>query len=99
VLAGGRTGFIPGALLMFKCHLKTGDYHREMNATDYQKWLTEKFIPKFASKISSYCRQHNVQFNEAPISQTKMAKMMEWLTVNNVPFHDGMLKIQLYDLM
>jgi transposase len=25
--------------------------------------------------------------------------MMEWLTVNNVPFHDGMLKIQLYHLI
>jgi hypothetical protein len=40
-----------------------------------------------------------VQFNKAPTSQTTKAKMMEWLTVNNVPFHEGMLKIQLYDLV
>jgi hypothetical protein len=25
--------------------------------------------------------------------------MMEWLTVNNVPFRDGMLNIQLYGLI
>jgi hypothetical protein len=48
--AGGRTGSIPGALFMFKSHLKTGDYHREMNLTNYQKWLTENLIPNLLPK-------------------------------------------------
>ena len=28
--AGGTSGFIPGALLIFKSHLKTGDYHGDI---------------------------------------------------------------------
>ncbi|PNF35215.1 hypothetical protein B7P43_G06869 [Cryptotermes secundus] len=101
VHAGGRTGFIPGPLLIFKSHLKTGDYHSEMNATNYQKWLTEKLIPNLPPKsaLVDNAPYHNVQFNKAPTSQTMKAKMMEWLTVNNLPFHDGMLKIQLYNLI
>jgi hypothetical protein len=31
VRAGGTTDFIPGALLMIKSHLKTGDYHKEIS--------------------------------------------------------------------
>ncbi|XP_023718473.1 uncharacterized protein LOC111870421 [Cryptotermes secundus] len=72
------------------------------NATNYQKWLTEKLIPNLPPKsvlVVDNAQYHNVQFNKAPTSQTTKAKMMEWLTVNNVPFHDGMLKIQLYDLI
>ncbi|XP_023717166.1 uncharacterized protein LOC111869699 [Cryptotermes secundus] len=102
VYAGGRTGFIPGSLLIFKSHLKTGDYHSEMNVTNYQKWLTEKLIPNLPPKsvlVVDNAPYHTMQFNKAPTSQTMKAKMMEWLTVNKVPFHDRMLKIQLYDLI
>ncbi|XP_023720330.1 uncharacterized protein LOC111871440 [Cryptotermes secundus] len=73
-----------------------------MNATNYQKWLTEELIPNLPSKsvlVVDNAPYHNVQFNKVPTSQTTKAKMMEWLTVNNVPFHDGMLKIQLYNLI
>jgi hypothetical protein len=35
--AGSRTGFIFRALLMFESDLKTGDYHRETNMSNYQK--------------------------------------------------------------
>ena len=45
VHAGGRTGFVPGAFLIFESNRKTGDYHHEMNAENYKKWLTEKLIP------------------------------------------------------
>jgi hypothetical protein len=40
-----------------------------------------------------------VLFNKALTSQTTKAKMTEWLTMDNVPFHDAMLKIQIYDLI
>jgi hypothetical protein len=100
VHAGGRPGFILG-LLMFRSHLKTADYHREMNATNYQKWLTEKLIPNWPPKsviVTDNAPHHNVQFNKAPTSRTRKAKMMDWLTVNSLPLHDGMLKTQLSDL-
>jgi hypothetical protein len=64
-----------------------------MNATDYQKWLTEKLIwnlPPKSVLVVDNAPIHNVKFNKAPTSQTTNAKMMEWLTVNNLPFHDGL---------
>ncbi|XP_072375767.1 uncharacterized protein [Diabrotica undecimpunctata] len=45
VHAGGEMGFIPNALLIFKSGSKSGDYHLEMNTTNYRKWLKEKLIP------------------------------------------------------
>jgi hypothetical protein len=66
VLAEGRTDFIPGALLMCKSHLKTGDYHRGMNATNYRKRLTEKFIRNLPPKsvLVDNGPYHNEQFNK-----------------------------------
>ncbi|PNF17397.1 hypothetical protein B7P43_G02982 [Cryptotermes secundus] len=39
--AGGDQGFIPNAYVRFKSHQKTGDYHSDMNYTNYEKWLKE----------------------------------------------------------
>jgi hypothetical protein len=72
VHAEGRTGFIPGALLMFKSHLKTG----KINATHYQKWLIEKLIPNLSPKavlVVDNASYHNLLFNKAPTSQTTKA--------------------------
>ena len=33
--AGGSSGFIPGALRILKSHLKTEDYHGDMNFLNY----------------------------------------------------------------
>jgi hypothetical protein len=76
VLAGGRTGLIPGSLLIFKSHLKTGDYLSEINATNFQKWLTEILIPNLPKKpvlVVDNVPYHNVLFNKAPTSQTSKA--------------------------
>jgi hypothetical protein len=73
-----------------------------MNAINYQKRLTEKLIPNLPPKsviVVDNAPYHNMQFNEAPTSQTTKAKKMEWLTANNLPFHDGLLEIQLYGLL
>jgi hypothetical protein len=57
-------------------------------------------LPPKSVPVVDIAPYHSVQFNTASTSQPKKAKMMMmWLTVNNLPFHDGMLKIQLYDLI
>ena len=45
VHAGGETGFISNALLMFKSGFKKGDYHNDMNYENYEKWVSEMLIP------------------------------------------------------
>ena len=37
--AGGRHGFIPGALLTYKAASRTGDYNSEMDGGNFKKWV------------------------------------------------------------
>jgi phosphopantothenoylcysteine synthetase/decarboxylase len=43
--AGGRRGFIPNVMFIFKSNQKTGDYHNEMNGENYICWLKKNLIP------------------------------------------------------
>ena len=42
--AGSKEGFVPGAALVFQAK-NTGDYHDQMNAETFEKWLAEQLIP------------------------------------------------------
>jgi hypothetical protein len=35
---GGKAGFVPNALLIFKSEMKTGDYHDEINTGDFTRY-------------------------------------------------------------
>ena len=43
--AGSEDVFIPGARLIYKVALYTGDYHNEMNAKNFTKWLEKMLLP------------------------------------------------------
>lgn len=45
VHAGSEKGFVPNALLIFTGKNKQEDYHSEMNAQNFTKWVTEKLLP------------------------------------------------------
>lgn len=98
--AGTDTGFIPGAALVFKAHSATGDYHSEMNAQNFTKWLLEKLIPNLPPKsvlILDNAAYHNVQADRCPTMGTRKADMQAWLTRNNVPYSGDMLKVELLE--
>jgi hypothetical protein len=38
---------------IFRSISKSGDYHDDMNHANYKKWLQEKYIPNFESKLLS----------------------------------------------
>ena len=44
VHAGTKDGFIVNAKDVFKGNSSKGDYHKEMNGTKSEKWLTEQLI-------------------------------------------------------
>ena len=50
VHGGSKSGFVDGALLVYKASCSTGDYHNEMNGDIFLKWLTEKLLPNLKSK-------------------------------------------------
>lgn len=48
--AGGENGFIKNALQTWNSKQRKGDYHKEMNFTNFEKWLREKLIPNLPQK-------------------------------------------------
>lgn len=102
VHAGGAEGFIPNGLLIFKSGTRSGDYHDEMNGTNYEKWVKEKLLPnlpKNSMVVADNAPYHNAQVDPAPNSNSKKAEMIEWLTKHDIQFHHSMLKPQLYQLI
>lgn len=74
VNAGSEKGFVPGASLVFKAHSSTGDYHDEMNSTNFQKWLAEKRVPKLEERtglVIDNAPNHNVQADKRPTTVTR----------------------------
>nr|CAI5829038.1 unnamed protein product [Callosobruchus analis] len=49
VHAGSSAGFVKNSLLIFKSGCKTGDYHDDMNSTNYEQWLKDYLIPNLPS--------------------------------------------------
>lgn len=102
VHAGGNMGFIPNALLIFKSGVKTGDYHSDMNAENYGRWLEEKLTPNLPTNsvvVIDNAPYHNTQENHAPTSNSRKNLMIEWLTLKGIPFDTTMLKPQLYQVI
>lgn len=102
VHAGSEAGFVPNALLLFKSGSKTGDYHDDMNFTNYEKWLRTQLIPNLSPNsvvVIDNAPYHNKLLNPAPTSNDKKAKMESWLVEKGIPYDKDMRKPQLYDLI
>lgn len=102
VHAGGETGFVENALLVFKSNTKSGDYHDEMNNSNFKKWVTEKLLPNLHTDtliVMDNAPYHSICINKCPNSNTKKADMQNWLTENNVEFNESFTKPQLYELI
>ena len=100
--AGGESGFVPGALLMWKANQASGDYHHQMNKDNYEKWMKEKVIPNLPPNsviILDNASYHNVAVDKASTSTSTKTKMMDWLTERKIPFSHRMLKPELYTLI
>lgn len=102
VHAGGKRGFVDGALLVYKAHQTTGDYHKEMNFENYKRWITEKLIPNLEPRsvvVIDNASYHNKILNPAPTSAYKKSDMIQWLTQRNIPFGPNLIKEELYNII
>ena len=101
VHAGSRQGFIDGACLMFKAKSSSGDYHSEMNSTNFFKWVKEKLVPNLPANsvlVIDNAAYHNIQEDKCPTQSTRKADMQSWLERHSVQFDPRMLKAELYEL-
>ena len=78
VHAGSEDGFIPGARLIYKAALSTGDYHNEMNAKNFTKWLEEMLLPNLdgpSAIVMDNTSSHTMQSDKCPTSNTRKANI------------------------
>lgn len=64
VHAGSESGFVPNALLVFSTKSTKADYHHDMNASNFNKWLREKLIPNLTEP--SIIVMDNVSYHIIP---------------------------------
>lgn len=102
VHAGGEMGFILNAQLIFKSQSKSGDYHDDMNKTNFMKWLQEKLIPNLPSNsliVMDNASYHTVTVNKAPTTSSSKADMQNWITSKELSYLPTMVKAQLYEII
>lgn len=102
VHAGSRNGFVPNALLMFKSHSKTGDYHGDMNATNFRKWIDEKLLPNIPPNsviVMDNAAYHSTQIDKKPTMCTLKSGMQQWLERRGVQYDSAMRKCDLMKII
>ena len=76
VHGGGCTGFVPGALLVWKATSSTGDYHNEMNGQNFQKWFCKKPLENISVKsviVMDNASYHSCKLEKCLNSSTRKA--------------------------
>ncbi|KAF8794704.1 hypothetical protein HNY73_002653 [Argiope bruennichi] len=87
VHAGSSTGFLMGALLVYKASTKSGDYHGQMNYENFKKWVLEKLLPNLQPN-SVVCMDnasyHTTVENPTPTKYSTKKVMIDWLKNNGI---------------
>ncbi|CAH2101316.1 unnamed protein product [Euphydryas editha] len=102
VHAGNENGFVQGAGLLYKCKSKTGDYHHEIDASNFTKWIKEKLIlnlPPNGIIVMDNVPYHSKQANKPPNFSARKNKKQTWLQEHYIAFDNKMTKRELYMLI
>jgi hypothetical protein len=60
VHVGSSAGFLKYAELVYKAGTATGDYHRQMNSSSFEKWVRDKLLLTFACQLGGSPRQFSL---------------------------------------
>lgn len=102
VHAGTNKGFINNGLLIFKSGRKTGDYHDEINSSNYKKWLNNKLVINLPDKsvlVVDNVSYHNAIGEKRPTSSTIKSEMINWLSERNVQVDAKLTKTEFNELI
>jgi len=98
-----RSGWVPGAKLVFKSTRKTGDYHGQMNSDLFQKWFVEMLlenIPPNSLIIMDNASYHNTLAEHSPPTPLCSKKrILEWLEKNKIYCRTDCLKPELVEIL
>lgn len=101
VHAVSRDGWIDGAELVFLAKKRTGDYHGQMNWSNFSKWFETQLMPNVPENsivVLDNAKYHNVFVEDAfPNSGSTKEELRNWLTRNDHAWHADMLKSELME--
>ncbi|KAJ4426456.1 hypothetical protein ANN_27270 [Periplaneta americana] len=100
--AGSESGFVENSLLIFQAGRATGDYHGQMNSTNFERWVNTQLLPNLPEKsvvVMDNAPYHSIQENKPPTRNSVRAEMISWLENNNMPFAVEMRKTELFMLI
>lgn len=96
-------GWVPGARVVFKSSRKTGDYHGQMNAELFGRWLVEHLLPNIPPQaliILDNAPYHTVlSAHSAPTPTCAKDKIRAWLEANHLPCREDCLKVELVEML
>ncbi|XP_050722331.1 uncharacterized protein LOC127001587 [Eriocheir sinensis] len=99
VHAGGKKGFVPGGLLIFKP--KTGSNARYHNATSpecFRTWLENQLLPNISNNsliIVNNSPGHSKLGVQVPNRSMKKSDIIHWLVENNIAHDSSISKSEL----
>ena len=102
VTAGSRTGFLKDAALIYKAGSTVGDYHGQMNGTNFEKWVREKLLNCLSPNsavVMDNAPYHNVQVDKVPSQHSVKPEMVLWLMRKDINCDMTMRKETLYELI
>lgn len=82
--------------------MKTGDYHDEMNHTNFMTWIRNQLLPNLPEKsvlVLDNASYHNVTMEPNITSASLKADMINWLNQKNVQFDQTLTKPELYKII
>lgn len=100
--AGNLDGFIDGAELVFPSASTSGDYHGEMNRTNYLQWFEHQLLRHLerpSAIVLDNASYHTTILNKPPTAASTKCAIQQWLTKNNIEYDENLLKIQLLELV
>lgn len=97
-----KNGWVSGAELIFEALRRTGDYHFHLNWENFSRWFNDQLIQNIPANsfiIMDNARYHNVLAEtNFPTPASLQSQLRTWLTGNNIPYYEDMLKPELFEL-
>lgn len=99
---GSKDGFLPECSLVFKAGQTSGDYHGQMNAENFERWMETTVVPKLPANsiiVMDNAPYHSKILDKPPSKNALKKDMMEWLQRKGIACDMSLRKVELHDLI
>jgi hypothetical protein len=89
-------------MLVYKAGAATVDYHRQMNGTNFEKWVHEKLAPDLPCAsviVLDNAPYHSVQIDKLPLKYAVKKDRIKWLQTKGISCDLSMRKEKLFLLV